>query len=94
MLGFLYGLVAWAASGLVARLLVGAGLTVVVYAGFDVAVQGLLDDVVLSMQSLPADILALALLSGIGQALGVLGSALLARVALTFAGNLAGLRKN
>lgn len=89
----LFGLIAWASSGLLARILVGAGLTLVVYSGVSVGVQSLLQQAASSMSGMPTAIVQLALLSGVGEGLSILGSALLTRVGLTMAGNIAGLRK-
>lgn len=92
MQALLFGVLAWAMSGAVARFLTGAGLTVVVFAGVGTVVQGLLSDAAAGLSGLPGDVVALLYLSGIGVVFSILGSALLSRVALVFAANVAGLR--
>jgi len=93
MIQLFYSLVAWALSGTIARLLVGAGLTLVVFAGIDTAVEALLGQVSTSLGGLPGAAVDLMLLSGVGTGVSILGSAVLTRIGLTMAGNLAGLRK-
>jgi len=92
MQALLYGVLAWATGSAVARMLAGAGLTVVVFAGVGTLVQSLLDDAATELGGLPGDILSIMYLGGVGIALSIVGSALLARVALVFAANVAGLK--
>ena len=89
---FFYGLLTWASASLVGRVLVGAGLTLVVYAGVGTAVEAVLETAVAHMVGLPAEITALAYLSGVGVAVSILGSALLARVSLSLASRVVGVR--
>lgn len=93
MKALLFGIIAWASSGLLARVLVGAGLTLVVYSGVSAGVESLLQQAASSMSGMPTAVVQLAMLSGVGQALSILGSALMTRVGLTMAGNIAGLKK-
>lgn len=64
-------------GGLLARVIVGAGMTILTYAGITVAVQGLLDELVQHMTELPAAVLNIALLFGVGEAINIIGSAML-----------------
>jgi hypothetical protein len=93
MHALLYGVIAWAMGGAIARFLVGAGLSVVVYTGITTGVTALLDNAVTAVGGLPADILSLVLLTGVGESLSIMGAAILSRVALAMAGNVAGLKR-
>jgi hypothetical protein len=93
MISILYAVVAWAASGLIARLLLGAGLTLVVYAGVVTGVTALLDSSASALGGLPSDMINLILLSGLGEAMSIIGSAILSKVALSMAGNVAGFKR-
>lgn len=93
MMALIYGVLAWAMSGMVANLLVGAGLTLVVYSGVVVGVTALLDSAATGLGGMPGAVIELAKLSGVGEAISILGSALLTRVGLTMAANVAGIRR-
>lgn len=64
-------------GGLLARVLVGAGMTVLTYAGISVAVSALLDELIVHMTELPSAVLNIALLFGVGDAINIIGSAML-----------------
>lgn len=93
MMSFLYHLIAWASAGLIQRVLLGAGLTLVVYSGVSELAESLLNAVATSFSQLPQAIFQLAMLSGIGQSISILGSAVLSRVALSMASNVVGLKQ-
>lgn len=93
MKALLFGVLSWAMSGAIANLLVGAGLTLVVYSGVSGAVEALLSNAASLLGGLPADVMQLALLSGVGDALSILGSAILTRVTLVMASNIAGIKR-
>lgn len=93
MHALLYGVIAWAMGGAIARFLVGAGLSLVIFVGIEAGVTALLDMSVAAIAGLQADVLQLALLSGIGEAISIIGAAILSRVALAMAGNVAGLKR-
>lgn len=93
MHALLYGVLAWAMAGLIPRLLVGAGLTLVVYSGISVGVGALLQQAASYIGGAGGAVAQLALLAGVGEFLSIIGSALLTRVGLVMAGNIAGLRR-
>lgn len=93
MQAILFGVLAWAMSGMISRLLVGAGLTLVVFAGVSVGVQALLDQAAGYIGGAGGAVVQLAMLSGVGEFMSIVGSALLTRVGLVMAGNVVGLRK-
>ncbi|HHW4679770.1 MAG TPA: DUF2523 domain-containing protein [Xylella sp.] len=66
----------------VARVLVGAGLALVTTASLVPLVTSALNLVVSNMSGIPADLLNVVLLMGFGQALSIIGSAILTRLAL------------
>jgi len=94
MLGFLYGALAWALTGLIPMILVGAGMSLVVYTFVEPMIEGLLNDSAAAIGGLPEIAAQLILLSGVGESMSILGSALLTRVAITMASNVAGLKMN
>jgi len=81
MPAILYGLLAWAMGSAVARILLGAGLGLGTYAVLSTILNDLLADLVaeISLLGAAAQILYLA---GIGEALSIVGGAMVARVAL------------
>lgn len=94
MLGLLYGALAWAVSGLIPMILVGAGMSLVVFTFIEPLIQDLLNSAANYVGGLPEIALQLILLSGVGEALSIIGSALLTRVAIVMASNVAGLKVN
>lgn len=95
MPALIYGALAWAMAGLIPTLLLGAGLAIVTYVGLSPLVEAGLDAAVskLTGSGLPDVALQLALLSGLGEALSIIGSAILTRLAISAAANVAGLKK-
>lgn len=85
--------VQWAMAGWLGSVLVGGGLTLIIGVAIADQVEGLLDTAANSIAGLPADMFALAMLSGVGEALTIIGSALMARAALQVAGRILGIRK-
>ncbi|MEN5264235.1 DUF2523 family protein [Stenotrophomonas sp. TWI587] len=70
----------------IARMLGGAGLSVISMAAIMPVVLGALNLVASKLQGMPADLASLALLSGAGEGLSVIGSAIMARMAISAAG--------
>lgn len=83
----------WFAKGGIPAFLSSAGLSMVVFAGLDLAVESAMESVLDELNGLPSDLLQLALLMGIGEAISIIGSAILTRVALLQASNVLGLGK-
>lgn len=69
-----------------ARILGGAGLSVLSYAAVTPVVLAALNLVASRIGSITADIASLALLSGLGEGMSIVGSAIMARMAISAAG--------
>ena len=82
MRSILFELLKYWGEGGIARLMTGAGLSFVVFAGLEVLVVNQLEDAVSNIRSLPADVVKVLLLVGGGEFLSIIGSAILTRVAL------------
>lgn len=82
MKAILLSVLKWAMGGLIARILVGAGLTLVGYASFVPLVYTGLNQLNSALGGLPADMLQVLLLGGLGEVLSIIGSAMLTRVSL------------
>lgn len=91
MFTVLQGLLGGLVGSLAPRVLVGGGLALALAVGLDTLVSSFLSQVVASIGGIPADTLQIMLLAGLGQALSILGGALLTRAALAAA--LAGVTK-
>lgn len=75
-------LVTWALGSFIARVLIGAGLVLLISEGLDAIVTSALNSAVSSLSGggLPAASFQLALLSGIGSALSIVGAAIVTRI--------------
>lgn len=69
-----------------ARILSGAGLSVISYAAITPVVLAALNLVATRINGLLADAASLALMSGTGEAMSIVGSAIMARMAINAAG--------
>lgn len=67
---------------MLAKILVGAGLGVVTYGALSTATSLALNALVAQFSGLPANVLNMLLLSGVGQGLSIIGSAMAARAAM------------
>lgn len=67
---------------LVLRALVALGIGTVTFTGVTVALQGLIDMAMQNWASLPSDVLGLASIAGIPQALGIVAGAFTARAGM------------
>lgn len=83
----------WAGS-LLARLLIGGGLTLLIGAAIDVSISSLLTTAVASIGGLPQISLQIFLLSGISTVLSIIGGALLTKAAMSTAGKVMGVKLN
>ena len=79
------------ATSLLARLLIGGGITLLVSSGLSAAVDGLLSSALSSFGGLPELAYQLFLMGGIGTAFSVIGGAVITRVALLAAGRVLGI---
>lgn len=82
MHALLMKLVMWVVGGLIARTLVGAGLTIVGYVAFIPLMEYGLDQVNNALAGMAADMLSVLMLGGLGEVLSVVGSAMLTRVSM------------
>ena len=80
------------ATSLLARVLIGAGLTLIVASAMDVTSTGLLNAASGHISGLPAVALDLILLGGVGTMLSIIGGALITKAALTAAGTILGVK--
>jgi hypothetical protein len=69
-------------SGLVARVLVALGMSVVTVSGLDLALGSIKASLQQAANSLPADVLSLFLISGGGSAVGIVLGAINVRITL------------
>lgn len=69
----------------IARMLSGAGLSVVSFAALLPVVQGALNMITSSVRGVPGDVASLALMSGFGECVSIIGSAVLTRMAISSA---------
>jgi len=69
----------------VARVLTGAGLSVASYGAITVAITAALSALTSSFSALPSAMLNIILLSGCGQAISIIGAAMLTRAAINSA---------
>lgn len=69
----------WTLGSFIARILTGAGMAVATYAVLTPLILSALE---LAAQSLQSDILVLARIAGVGDALSIIGSAMLTRISL------------
>lgn len=85
MMTLLMGGLAALASSLVIRALLGAGLSIASYVWVGSAIETLLGNVAAAWGGMPAAVVQLIALGGAGQALSIVGAALLARAAIVAA---------
>lgn len=83
-------LLAWASAGLLSRVLVGAGITLITSVTLVPYVTGMLGNLVGMMQGLSSDLLNILLLAGVGEGITIIGGALLFKVALNGANRIIG----
>lgn len=74
---FLKGLMVWVLAGTLTRVLIGAGLALVTFSVLDDLVTGFLGQVSTYVGALPSAVLEILVMMGAGDALSVVGSALL-----------------
>jgi hypothetical protein len=94
MFNIVLRLLEWVAKGGIASFLVHAGISVVVFAGLDILITEALDLAIGHINSLPVDILNIALLAGLDNFFYIIGSAFLTKVAIDAAMRSMGLRMN
>lgn len=86
----IYSALQWFSKGGIAQMLAGAGMSVIVSQGLDLMVSDSLAVAIGHINDLPPIALQFALMAGIGDALSIVGSAILTRVAMVAAGNIMG----
>lgn len=83
-------IVQYALGSMIARLVLGLGVTVVTYQGLTEAIPPLLNGIVSSLNTVSAEAVNIILLAGLGDALTIIGSAAIARATLVAATNAMG----
>lgn len=94
MPAIIFALLQMWATGLIARLLIGGGLTVLVGAAMDVTLTAMLNQVVSNISGMPSVALQLLLLGGVGTAISIIGGALITRAVVNMAGKVMGVKLN
>ena len=90
MLAILAKLAAWYASGWIARILVGGGLTLLTATAVSSGVQSLLTSAASGIGA-AGQVAQLILLGGYGDALSIIGSAIITRATLLYASRIIGI---
>lgn len=90
MIPALYAALLWALTGLIPRLMVGAGLTFLTAAGISTLVNDALNSAAGGLSQLPASVFQVVAMSGVGSALSIVGSAILTRLAIVSATKIIG----
>ena len=91
--GLIARVLAWWSSGAIASLLTGAGLTLISYAGLEPLVSGALDELRIQLGQLPGGVIGILGLMKVPEALSIIGSALLTRVAYVALQSLVGVKR-
>lgn len=92
MASLLFGVLTVWASSAIARLLIGGGITIVVASGIGATLGSLLDSATSELSALPSVAFNLIALAGFGDAVSIVGSAILTRAALITASNFMGVK--
>ncbi|OOZ21378.1 hypothetical protein BOW31_12755 [Solemya velum gill symbiont] len=92
MAALIYTMLGLWASGLIARMLIGAGLTLIVAGALDVSVTAMLDKASSYFTGIPQDIFDLLMLGGIHTGLSIIGGAMITKALVNTAGRIVGLR--
>lgn len=85
MFGRLAALLAGLFGNSLARILTGAGLSLASYAALSTAISVMLNTLVASFSNLSTDLANMVLLMGVGQAISIIGAAMLTRAGLAAA---------
>jgi uncharacterized protein DUF2523 len=90
----LIGALTWFLSNAFARILLGAGISVITITWLDGAINSFLTDSAALMSSAASDVVGLVGLGGVWVAMSTIGSALLMRTAIIAASNIMGFKKS
>jgi hypothetical protein len=94
LIAFLVPLLSWLAAGLIQRVLVGAGLSLIVGVGFEALISSSLASAASNLSGGGGSALAFARLLGVGDFLSIVGTALVTRAYITLtSGAVMGMRK-
>lgn len=77
----------WAIGMAIGRVVAGVGITVITYASLNGLLHDYLNQMVATVQGVPNSALNILLMAGVGEAIGIIGSAALARMTITTAAN-------
>jgi len=93
MLALIYSVLGWAMSGLIPTMLVGAGLSLVTFTAMSPLIESMLNTAASSLYGLPLAAVQWTLLAGVGDALSIMGSAVLSRLTIVAASNALTIKK-
>lgn len=85
MIALFKGLLVWILAGAIARILAGAGLAIGTYALLSDYLDTFLSYLSTEMNGLPSDFASLLWIAGVGDAISIVGSALIAVAAINSA---------
>lgn len=88
----LVSIITWILGSAVAKMLVGAGLTLLTAGGIYSIVQVALDGLVSYFSGLPSNILSFVILSGVPAGMSLIGSAILTRLTLQAGSRIVGIK--
>lgn len=92
MITLIKGIFIWVLAGAISRMLAGAGIALLTYNLLDDVVENLLTQLTTILGGLPADMLTILQMSGIGEALSIIGSAMMTIASLKAAGMILGVK--
>lgn len=90
MINLVYGLLSLWASGLIAALLIGGGFTLLIGAALNTVITNLLNTASSYMAGTASSVFDLIMLGGVGEALSIIGGAMITRAMITTAGRVLG----
>lgn len=82
----------WALGAAIGRIITGVGLSIISYSTLNYYLHDYLNQMVASLQGLESDVLNIVLMAGVSDAIGIIGSAALARMTVTTAASALGFR--
>lgn len=82
------------ASGMIAALLIGGGLTLLVGVGLNAAIEGLLNSASAYVGGATSGVFNLLMMGGVGEALSILGGAIITKAMINMAGRILGVAIN
>ncbi len=94
MIQLVYSLLTMWATGLIAKLVIGAGMTFLVAVAMDQSITAILDQASGYITGLPSVALQLMLLGGVGTMISIIGGAMITKALVNTAGRILGVKLN